>query len=125
MRGGHIGVRKRGRHRERKWRVYMCVRVIVSCSAVMSYHDAAMWWYAGMWLNEVPQGEGVFIYKGGDQYRGGVEKGRKQGQGVLQYASGDCYTGPFHCDQREGQAGVLVTLAVSEGKEGVGMIVNI
>lgn len=47
-------------------------------------------------------GEGTYVYPGGERYTGNFKGGLRDGKGTLEYPSGDRYVGEFSGDKRNG-----------------------
>jgi hypothetical protein len=59
--------------------------------------------YDGMWMDNLPHGEGRMIYSNGDVYEGMWYMGKRSGYGVLTKRCGDHFEGHWVNDKREGQ----------------------
>ncbi len=56
----------------------------------------------GCLQGDCANGDGTFVYNGGDKYLGTFKNGVREGKGTLDYASGDQYVGEFAGDKRNG-----------------------
>ena len=59
--------------------------------------------YEGEWRNDMPNGQGTYIFANGDKYVGNFKDGRRNDQGTLSFPSGDKYVGNFKDDKYNGQ----------------------
>ena len=58
--------------------------------------------YTGNWIDDMATGEGMFIWKNGDQYEGQIQNGQRHGKGLYRFTNGDTYTGDWVEDKKEG-----------------------
>tara|TARA_Y100000768_G_scaffold372339_1_gene339917 strand:- start:554 stop:1090 length:537 start_codon:yes stop_codon:yes gene_type:complete len=59
--------------------------------------------YEGEWKNNVPHGQGTYIFANGDKYVGNYKDGRRNGQGTFTFPGGDKYEGNFKDEKYNGQ----------------------
>ena len=59
--------------------------------------------YEGLWHNDKPSGQGLYIWKDGGKYLGDFSQGQMHGQGKRLYSSGSVYEGGFGNGKRSGK----------------------
>lgn len=58
--------------------------------------------YKGSWVNDKPEGRGVYVWKDNGRYEGDFLAGKMHGHGKRVYASGNVYTGSFVDGRKQG-----------------------
>ena len=76
--------------------------------------------YEGEWRNDMPNGQGTYIFANGDKYVGNFKDDKYNGQGTYTHANGDKYVGNYKDDQYHG----LGTYTFADGYEETGFYMN-